>query len=372
MASIEKRGSRWSVWIRTPGIGSGKRRITLHPSIRTRAAAEAIARELQNEWDATIGQQPGSPAASAIGWIDFASRDLAERISRATPSSKRNWIPNLRIFIERFTDFVGDVALESIEPRTCRAYQSRRIADGAGASTLRKEVSHLSSIFNRALQDGLIARNPWALIRKPPEPSSRSRPFTADEAERLFAAAPAERSFRYLFLAFTGCRPNEAQRLRWRDVDFQSGKLRLPNSEKGRTARKERYREVFLATRLFREMARRRGQPGELIFPARNNWLRNLRLDCARAGIEPHTIVEFRHAFGTWCAYLEISSHRLRLLMDHAPGGKTTDRYLHVANGAGTVPQGFPEIVTKSSPKAVEWSPEGEAARIIEACDVRD
>lgn len=357
MPSVQKRGSRWYAWIRTPGFRSGKKSFALHRSVTTRKAAERIAAELQDDWDAKNGARPGSPHPSETGWIDLATRVLVEKHQAASEASRRDWIPNLRVFVEDFTDHVGDVPIASITPGICRQFQHEKIRSGANPSTLRKKESFISSIFERAVQDAIIPTNPWARVKRTPEPSSKRQPLTADEFEHLIATAPADRAFRYLFLAFTGCRPGEAYRATWADVDFRAARIRLPNSMKGRTSGKAQFRHVDLLERLLLVMQARRGAPGEAIFPSRHNWLREFKADCRDAGIAPHVVYDLRHSFGTWCAYLDLSSYRIQRMMDHS-SERTSARYLHLADGTGTVPRGFMEFVSKMSARAVEWSPE--------------
>lgn len=357
MASIEKRGSRWSVWIRTPGMKSGKRRIALPPSIKSKTAAQAEAKRLQKQYDDATGPHAASRTPSDVAWVDFAGEFIARKHAAAPRGSRRNWIPNLTAFAARFTEFIGDVPIRSITEHHCRAYQASRLADGANASTLRKEVSFLAAVMAAAHKERILPANPWADIRRPAEPPSRLHFVTADEFERLVRVAPPARRLRYTVLALTGCRQNEALRLRWQDVDFAAGTLRCPNSEKGQASSREAWRIVPLVARATVELRAHRGPGPDLIFPHHRNWVRELEKDCARAGARRHVINEFRHAFGTWCAFLNISAFYLKRWMGHA-SEKSTNRYINIAGGSpGTVPQGFPEIVTKLSPPAIEWQP---------------
>jgi len=108
------------------------------------------------------------------------------------------------------------------------ARQSRHGAKTTvGPRTLNCDLACLIRVLNHAVVDGHIDKNPLAGTKKLREPTRPRRYLT--KAELALLIAHAEPKFKPLLLAaiYTGARKGELTALRWRDVDFESGKIAL-------------------------------------------------------------------------------------------------------------------------------------------------
>ncbi len=86
----------------------------------------------------------------------------------------------------------------------------------------------LSGCLRHAAKLELIRRNPLAAIEPPRIERKRLQAFTADEAQRLLRAAESTEWDAFIaFLLTTGCRPGEAQGLRWEDVNLDAGTVTI-------------------------------------------------------------------------------------------------------------------------------------------------
>lgn len=95
-------------------------------------------------------------------------------------------------------------------------------------STIRTTYTVLRAALDGAVRDGLLARNPAALIHRPSVQRTEARHLTPDEVRILFKAAESSRYHRALTLiAATGMRRGECLALRWVDIDFEAGVLRI-------------------------------------------------------------------------------------------------------------------------------------------------
>jgi integrase len=165
-------------------------------------------------------------------------------------------VVDYRIRLKRLFPLIGTVPLTAItrdRVRTCvgelaasgnrRTRGRRPLARG----TLKNTLSLLHAILERAVEDGLVQRNPAVgLTRDIRSTAATQAPeveiFTRGELGRLLAAAerewPAWHPFLFT-LARAGLRLGEAVGLEWRDVDFDQRVLivrRSVNHAKGRAS----------------------------------------------------------------------------------------------------------------------------------------
>ena len=148
----------------------------------------------------------------------------------------------------------------------------------------------------------------------------------AAPAKRL-ASAHAAAAIRLLVL--TGCRRNEILRLRWDDLNFDTGEMRLPDTKTGT-------RMVPLTpavARVFDGLARTPGSPW--VFPGRKKGTRLVNLNDSwdrvrkEAGLEDVRLHDLRHTFASRALALGESLPMIGKLLGHAKV-QTTARYAHL------------------------------------------
>lgn len=98
------------------------------------------------------------------------------------------------------------------------------------ASTLHGVCRLLKSIFNAAIEKGLLKYNPYRNIKLPKTPKSAARVLTSAEQKRFEKAAYDAGEFEYLVCLYTGIRVGELCALRWQDVDFENHMLHIRHS----------------------------------------------------------------------------------------------------------------------------------------------
>ncbi len=192
----------------------------------------------------------------------------------------------------------GRRRLADIGAADVRRYVLARQRAGARNATINRELSVLKRAFALAAAAGrLTARPHVALLR---ENNVRRGFFEADEFAAVRRALPPDLADLVSFLYVTGWRwRSEAARLRWTDVDFAAGEVRL---EPGTTKTGEG--RTFPFTTALRDLlARRRAGapdgPSALVFtradgtPVRS-FTKAWATACRRAGVAGRVLHDFR------------------------------------------------------------------------------
>lgn len=181
-----------------------------------------------------------------------------------------------------------------------------------------------------------IAANPCAPVKKPAD-QRRTRFLSLDEVKRLGAAldklaaegaSPKAIAIMRLW-ALTGCRRDEIAALKWSEIDFERGCLRLEDSKTGRSVRPLALAAVLLLEGLPRE-------PGaDFVFPSEDGktyyqgtkrfWVKVIA--CAGLpGVTPHTL---RHTLGSSAVSTGETLAMTGALLGHATP-QATSIYAHM------------------------------------------
>lgn len=131
----------------------------------------------------------------------------------------------------RINAVLGDVKLARLTPGQIDTALARMAADGLSASTLRATRSVLARAIRRAQRDGLVVRNAAELADTPRGAVRKSCSMTLVQVEQLLTFAPTSWWTAYVTVGVQcGLRPGELLGLRWADVDFAAGVLRVRHS----------------------------------------------------------------------------------------------------------------------------------------------
>ena len=235
-------------------------------------------------------------------------------------------------------------------------------------------VGLLHSIFEHAHRRGWATTNPCKLVDKPSLPDDREIRFLdAAELEALLRAVPDDRlapteATLYLAAAMTGLRQGELLALRWLDVDWLAGRVRVRRNyvrgEYGTPKTLRSSRSVPLADRVAAALelhSRRSGYQADddLVFGHpdtgrpldRSKLLKRFKAALKVAGARPVTFHGLRHTFGTRMAAAGVAMRTLQEWMGHRDF-KTTLRYADYAPSAPEAEQvnrAFAEAGTTTS-----------------------
>ena len=197
--------------------------------------------------------QPLHPRAGEDPWIAAFVRHLgSERNDSAnTVAAYRQDIAQLAAFA--FKDAAPPFPWSSVDRYSVRAFLIESQRSGAAATTTRRKLAAVRTFYKFLLREGAVSRNPCAMVRGPKAPRRLPEILTREQVVRLIEAplaalkpgdgdgseggerAPspeaAYAAWRdnavFEFLYSTGARVAEAAGARLRDVDLDTGVVRL-------------------------------------------------------------------------------------------------------------------------------------------------
>lgn len=121
---------------------------------------------------------------------------------------------------------IGDMKLKNVKPVNCSAVLNA--LEGKSTSLIHKVHVQMNELFEKAVDNSLISKNPAKGISEPTGTKNTRRALTArEEAAFLAAAKKHQHGLLYMFMWGCGCRPSEAENICGRDIKKIDGRLYL-------------------------------------------------------------------------------------------------------------------------------------------------
>jgi integrase len=219
------------------------------------------------------------------------------------------------------------LAPEKITEANCRTWATKFAADYS-ASVFNNTLSTLRMILERA---GIgIDDNPAHKVNrlgiKPkelhlPEPDQFNEILRIVESSGAGQAKPCANFIR--FLAFSGCRLNEARLVQWRDVNFDKGEIRVHNSKSALTTNKPDFRFVPIIPpmrELLDKIKPAKASPNAPVCTV-GECEKSLTRACRLAKAQRITHHDLRHLFATRCIESGVDIPTVSRWLGHSDGG---------------------------------------------------
>jgi integrase/recombinase XerD len=316
MLKVVKRGRRYYA----RGTQDGRR---VFKSLETKDAGVAAKRlhKLETEYERGLVR---------ADWQKFRTMFDGVGVAHLAPATRKEYLRVMGLFsrfiekrISRVDQLTPLMVTEYVDARLhAPASQNRKLTwDGA-----KNELRILRAAFNRAIEWGMLERNPVRQKKLNPE-GGKVLPFSTEEiarmeADRVLLRSPRLRAAFYLLL-YTGLRLGDTRELRWSAVDFEAGRITVrttkrktivivPINSKLRCALID-LRQVSLACR-----------PADLVFPGRTgrppkNFKRWLERLYERAGVAGGHAHRFRHTFAVQCLQAGLTLNDVARLLGNSP-----------------------------------------------------
>lgn len=295
--NIRKRGKVW--WYRITKDG-----VAHEGSLATdnlRLAQERLQRVRQELTATRFGEKPRRT------FDDAALRFAQEHFKTLKPKSRKRYAVSLA----NLTDHFQGVTLDDIGSARLGDFERARIAQGVTATTVRRDLACLSSLYSRAEEWEWVTYNPVKPFKRGraraglKEGTPRTRYLSQDQEAACLLRAPAKAVDAIAFAIDTGLRKEEQFSLLLSDVDMVRERIRV-RAEIAKSGR-ERYipllpRALDIAKRL---MGERVGAvplfmtgAGERYSPNSPTMYEALRKACRRAGVPATSWHDLRRTCG--------------------------------------------------------------------------
>lgn len=310
-----------------------------------RKDAEVLLRRLLEEVAGGTFEAPREDPAFA----EFAARFLHAKKETIKPSTYKDYAEVLR---NHLIPFFGKLRLSEITPLKVQDFLMAMQDKGTTPATVGKIYRVLKVILRYAISLDLIDRDPTLAIKPPRVEREEMRFLTPEEVNILLEAVDGDARDILSTAVFSGLRQGELLALRWRDIDFEAGVIRVTRSYHSsggfsdlKTSASRR--NVPMIPRLAsilraRHEAKGRPDPEDLVFPSaagtpldRHNLVsRIFEPALERAGLKRIRFHDLRHTYASLCIAAGMDPKALQRAMGHSSISVTMDTYAHLFPGS--------------------------------------
>lgn len=333
---IWKRGNNWYISVKV----NGRRRVKSFG--RDRKAAELALAEIlkhravanaTNDWSGLAEFTKPKPRKT---FSEVAEDYLAERASLKY-STLRGYREVLKNYL---LPSFGKMEVSDITEEDVARFQAEVSKDVSAVRT-NNIMGLLRYIMKVCLRRKLITENPTVGVRPLTEKQPDIDPLTKEELD--LAISKIAPHYRPLFtcLAWTGARPNELFALRWKDIDFNRGEIRI---NKGRVSGSEDLPKTALSSRIIQMLSIVRTALEQLkgrdtanldgyVFTTKSGQPIDKHLDhvwrtaLRKAGLRHRPSYQLRHTFASLCLQSGVAPGWLANVLRHSTLQTTFKHY---------------------------------------------
>ena len=274
------------------------------------------------------------------------------------PNTRRNYTER---YENNIKEYIGNMLLSDVKPFHCQSIFNRMTKDYRN-STIRQTYIAMHCMFESALENELISRNPVTKAVKCSggKESKPKRVLTVEEQKLFLETVKNSSNYnQYAFLLQTGLRTEEMIGLKWSDIDFNKKVLHVRRTMEyrysvgewriGEPKSKSGYRDVPLtreAIRILKDQKEKTKQLrivsmefAEFVFlsrkgePTKNStYDTKLQYYCDKGGIERFSMHTLRHTFATRCIEAGMRPKTLQTILGHSNIGISMNLYVHVTD----------------------------------------
>ena len=222
---------------------------------------------------------------------------------------------------------------------------------GLSAKTVRNINQVISSALDFAVAQKIIPENPSKAVVLPKVEHKEMQTIPAEQLQAFLAEAKATGVYEMYYIELaTGLRRGELLGLKWQDIDWKNGVIKVRRSiarvngeiVESPLKTKNSYRAVTISSQAIEVLKQQKAKTNDhYVFPSPNggpispdsvnNMLKRV---LARAGIPKVRFHDLRHTFATIALQNGVDIKTVSGMLGHFSAGFTLDTYAHVTTSA--------------------------------------
>ncbi len=321
----------------------------------SKAAAKLLKQKIERE--ILLGTFEASKPDSPL-FLEYYKQWIAAKEMALTPDTL---ISYQHTFLNHILPYLGEVRLDDIKPRDIQAWiscLSKTVSPSTkkklSPSTIKRAYRYYCSCQHHAFNTGVTQNNPCRGIILPRQHHQEMDFLKPDEIRVLLDAAPEPEQTLFAVLAYSGLRLGEALSLRWKDIDFGMGAIRVERAYTyhggiSNPKTKSSRRAVTLLPILAEILEAKCGKPDDFLYSKSRNPTARKPVDPANArkvfersleaaGLKHVTMHSLRHTFATVLLASGASIKALQRALGHASASMTLNTYSHFIEESMTEP----------------------------------
>lgn len=238
-------------------------------------------------------------------------------------------ISHFRSFLSNYPNIT---LLSQIQSKIIEDYKQQRI-NHVKPKTVNFELGILRYLFNVAIRDNYLSKNPVTEVEKMKWKRKQPRFLTKEEIKMILNNCSKRLYPIFLTFLYTGMRKDELRNLEWNDIDFENRLIRIQVKDFWEP-KNGISRNIPMNDGLFDILKKPDRKSNWLFSTASGNQVRHLRRDlirvCDKIGIKNVNLHTFRHTFASHLVMAGVDLPTVQNLLGHKDI-KTTMIYAHLA-----------------------------------------
>ena len=339
------------------GYDEKDKAITKTVTARSKRACETKLKELREEYApaAGVSKRQAKPDMKLGEWIDMWYKLYIK------PQTKITTYRQYENFIyHHIIPQIGEIPLSKLtqndiqtflgqEKKNGRLTMRDRHGTGMSDTSVRKMGIIISSSLRKAVEQKLLRSNPAKGTKLPAKKAREMRVLTHEEIRNLLIQAKEDRAYEMILLELsTGLRRGEICGLKWEDLNFSTGALRVSRQiirtenglEEMPLKTKESERTVYLPENVLRVLTELKERtdsmwmfpsPSDSSKPRNPKALRNKIIKVMEhAGITGVRFHDLRHTFATTALEYGMDIKTLSMIIGHTSVATKLNTYSHI------------------------------------------
>lgn len=304
---------------------------------------------VQELTDNAVKRCKAEPPVSSVGTMPTVS-EYAERWYNLTwkpkeNTDKRTWKNVHTQVFTHIKPYFANICLDEVKTSDVQTFLNKFIVEGRSASTIDQVRMALKQVFDLAIEDDLLKKNPAVSKRISVGTKEEKRePLTGKQIasilSELSAIAPKDQLL-ILIPLYAGTRRGETLGLQWKHVDFEKDTITIEQACKtngnkailGDTKSRAGHRTIPLTAPLKRVLMDIQGKSDDYIVSGeklmtQSAYNRAWERITKHVNLYGKTAHSLRHTYATFMID-KVSNKNLQYIMGHSEFSTTMDIYVH-------------------------------------------